>query len=166
MIKPLNGLTRAENAELIGRWIKDLQPTHFVTLATNWDSRLFRNSHTHRSLSPEQKLRTITADLHNWGARVDRDLLGHSWQRKRDRRIRGFGVPEHLETNIHLHCVIDVSASVCSTAFVVAAMNHWVRLVPTGNAKIYPFEEKNLEWYISKEGRRLSFSTFGLIGPQ
>lgn len=167
MMGSLRGLTCAESGKVNGDFIDSIEPTHFVTLVTNWDSLPFRKLSTHRSLSPEQKLRKITAALDKWGALVDRDLLGDRWLKKRDRRTRAFGVVEHLETNIHFHCAIRFAAGICPDKFETAAMKRWVQLVRTGHTEIVPFKKKcHLEWSISKEGRKLDFGTFGLIGPR
>jgi hypothetical protein len=166
MMRPLHDLSRGDNAKLMRKFIDTIAPTHFVTLSTNWDSLLFRNHRSPRSLSPDRKLANIAAALHRWGAYVDSDLLGGSWLRKPNLRMRGFAVPEHLETNIHYHCFISVAAQISPTEFEASAVKCWKKAVPTGDAEVKLFEELKPEWYVSKEGRKIDFGNLGLIGPQ
>ena len=98
-----------------------LEPKLFVTLAFN------------RGITLEKAFEALD-DFH---AHVDRKLLGHDWQKRVGRRTRFIAVAENINTNLHLHLLVNPADGkwwkFCKVAAAV-----WSRLAPAGDVDIRP----------------------------
>lgn len=109
-------------------WARALAPTHFLSLATNADVA-GPHGNTHR-------VEWINRKIYSLAGRVDRNLIGSTWQKRPDKRLRGFGTIEHIETNIHAHLLLRLNADYDTSNIEFHIGNQWARLMPAGSVDL------------------------------
>lgn len=145
-------MLRSEFRGALEEWLSSLNPTHFVTLATNWDKRA-----SGVEWSADARETRLRRRIHEWVARVERSRLGRNWQHRVE-RMTGVGMIEHLETNIHVHLMIVLDDVARTRTFEDCADVHWRRLVPSGDVDIgYDMTSKaRVAFYLCKDTPRAS----------
>lgn len=74
--------------------------------------------------------------LRHWHALLDRALLGHRWAKAPlDKRTFFIAFPEHIDSNLHYHILIDAKVSTI-TCFEQLAKKIWVDSVKSGSFDI------------------------------
>jgi hypothetical protein len=126
-------------------------PTHFVTLATNWDDK--------GRGSVAAKKERLSNVVHKAVGRVDRDLCGRGFVSRAPIRLRGCAFTEHIETNIHVHCFLALHSMHCPIEFERLFVKHWKAVVPSGNADVQLYDgHRFAALYSTKEFARLDFA--------
>jgi hypothetical protein len=73
--------------------------------------------------------------LKGWHARVDKRLLGGSWQRKAaEQRTQFIGCVEHVHSNIHWHLLLKLGAGAEAERFEAVADGCWQKLIRSGSS--------------------------------
>jgi hypothetical protein len=136
----MNRIRRKELRQAWAQWIGSQKAALFVTLNFNRDT-------------PIAACRT---KVKAWCARLDRRWLGRNWCREKSRhRTNGIGVLEHLDSNLHIHFLIQLPAAAADWRLNEVRdiiEEHWIALIPSGTCdvqKIYSVEE--VADYVAKE---------------
>jgi hypothetical protein len=106
-------------------WASALAPTHFLSLVTNADDTAPRNN-IHR-------IEWMNRNLYAFSGGVDRNLIGSLWQKRPEKRLRGFGTIEHIESNIHAHILIKAHCDFELSELQFHVEKQWSNLMPAGS---------------------------------
>jgi hypothetical protein len=138
------------------RWISEKSYLSlFVTLVTNWDGTAARREWARLPPDPAVRVKAAFKALGHWDARVCRILNGKHWHRRRPHmRLMGFAFAEHVETNIHLHVVLQHHPEHDLEKLETAMKTAWKRICPIGDAdvrKVPAAERQSVLRYVTKE---------------
>jgi hypothetical protein len=129
--------TKDHRAELM-HWLA-LTPWHFfLTLNPNCQT----------------SLPAIRTHFKHFCQRVDRKIVGPKYYDRAHRRTLIIALPEHLETNLHLHCLVlfrremEVSRRMAKQV----CLESWAEVIKSGTAKLKRIPTRySLIQYVTKE---------------
>ena len=121
-----------------GAWLTEFDWELFVTL----------------NLNTTTTVRTAERYFHKFCQKLDRRILGRRWDRHRERRTLIIGVPEHLHSNFHFHCLMLRRGHLDLPMHRV--MHHieaaWPSVVKSGTSHFRTIEDlRGLTGYLGKE---------------
>jgi hypothetical protein len=130
-------IPRGEYRDALIRWIREFQPSLFVTFVFNCPISI-------------QSSRDRLEEFHQ---RIDRAILGPKWLQKTESRSRYIGFIEKPANNLHIHAVFHFPTG-DDKKFVQRAPKLWEKLAPAGNLDIQQISHvEGLADYITKEIR-------------
>ena len=133
-------ITYSEHSRLeyqINKFLADQDFTHHVTLAFNeWRS-----------------LPSARETLRQWHGRVDRALLGRSWQKRSlGCRTLFLAFAEHIDSNIHYHLLVRPASARIGYSFDIATEHAWRNLVQGGSVAVSPiYDAIGISHYVTKD---------------
>lgn len=112
-------------------------------------------------------------------ARFDRHNGGRNWHKNSSIRSLAIASPEHMDTNLHLHILLQIPAKVLERNPLRNGRNHkkwkalaahwrpiieslWSEICPQGNADVLPFWQGATSYTMKGAGNRVSYSNFML----
>lgn len=112
-------------------WLAAYEFGYFVTLATNWQD--YCAPYDHRGL--DKRAARLHKRIKKWEARVNRKILGSKWKNSKNRMFAMYFM-EHMETNIHVHLLIQEHRGVDSEEFSEAVDVAWSHIVKSGTTDV------------------------------
>lgn len=109
------------------------------------------------TLNFNRRVRITTAQekLGEFFQRIDRQRLGPKYRKKRDQRIVAMAIPEHVYSNVHYHCLVEVADAVTISDMGEVVQACWRPAVVSGTSDVKGiYDLEGLARYLVKEMRR------------